>query len=118
MQRALDVEPTSEYIKNAIVNYYESLHRYDECLAAEQKYFNGEPRVSCLLGKGRLDEAQAKIEQALAKEPDNAEGHRMKATLSALRGDFRAAEAEISLLLTTSPASTRWRARVMKQLNG
>ena len=118
MQRALDVEPTSEYIKNAIVNYYESLHRYDECLAAEQKYFNGKPRVSCLLGKGRLDEAQAKIEQALAKEPDNAEGHRMKATLSALRGDFRAAEAEIFLLLTTSPASTRWRARVMKQSNG
>jgi len=118
MQRALDVEPTSEYIKNAIVNYYENLNRYDECLAAEQKYFNGKPRVSCLLGKGRLDEAQAKIEQALAKEPDNAEGHRMKATLSALRGDFRAAEAEIFLLLTTSPASTRWRARVMKQLNG
>jgi len=24
MQRALDVEPTSEYIKNAIVNYYEA----------------------------------------------------------------------------------------------
>ena len=100
MQRALDVDPTSEYVKNATVNSYENLHLYDECLAAEQKYFNGEPRVSCLLGKGRLDEAQARIEQALTKEPDDADAHRLKAIFLALKGDFRAAEAEIPFLLS------------------
>ncbi|MEP6570383.1 MAG: protein kinase [Acidobacteriota bacterium] len=100
LQRALDIDPTSEYVKNAIINSYVNSNRYDEWLAAQQKFFNGKPDAWYLMGKGRLDDVQTLIEQALAKEPDNPSVHRLKAILLALRGDFRAAEAEIPFLLS------------------
>ena len=100
MQRALDIDPTSDNTKRAIVNLYVNVNRYDEGLAAQQKFFNRQPDAWYLLGKGRLDEAQTLLEQALAQEPDNFDGHRLKAILLALRGDFRAAEAEIPFLLS------------------
>jgi serine/threonine protein kinase/TolB-like protein/Flp pilus assembly protein TadD len=104
MQRALDIDPTSDYVKNAIINSDENRHMYDEWLAAKQKFFNGEPDAWYLMGKGHLDEAQAKIEEALVIEPDNPGMHRLKAILLALRGDFRAAEAEIPFLLSKRSA--------------
>lgn len=71
MQRALDIDPTSEYIKNAIINCHVNLNKYDEWLAPGQKFFNGEPDAWYLMGKGRLNEAQTLIEQTLAKESEN-----------------------------------------------
>ncbi|MDQ3256470.1 MAG: protein kinase [Acidobacteriota bacterium] len=100
LQRALDIDPTSENAKRAIVGSYVNANRYDEWLVAQQKFFNRQPDAWYLLGKGRLNEAQTLLEQALAKEPDSLDGHRLKAILLALRGDFRAAEAEIPFLLS------------------
>ena len=99
MQRALEIDPTRQYVRNAVVNSYEYLHLYDECLTAGQEFSEGEPRIPCLLGKGRLDEAQARIEQVLAKDSENPKMHRLKATLLALRKDFRAAEAEMPFII-------------------
>nr|MBA3716206.1 protein kinase [Pyrinomonadaceae bacterium] len=100
LQRALDIDPTSENAKRAIVASYVNANRYDEWLVAQQKFFNRQPDAWYLMGKGRSDEAQTLLEQALAKEPDNLDGHRLKSILLALRGDFRAAEAEIPFLLS------------------
>ncbi len=100
LQRALDIDPTSENAKRAVLNSYVNLNKYDEWLAAQQKFFDGKPNAWYLMGKGRLDEAQTRIEQDLAKEPDNLDALRLKAIFLALKGDFRAAEAEIPFLLS------------------
>ena len=107
LQRALDIDPTSEYVKGEIYGTYYITNKYDEALAADQKFFGGKPNAWYFLGKGRLDEAQKIIEETLAKEPDNPLAHRRKALLLALRGDFRAAEAEIPLMLNNQSRNDR-----------
>jgi serine/threonine protein kinase/TolB-like protein/Flp pilus assembly protein TadD len=114
MERALNIDPTSESVKAGIINSYVNLNKYDEGLAAQQKWPstvsfravepNGKPDAWYLLGKGRLEEAQTQIEETLAKTPEDRNVHRQKAILLALRGDFQTAEAEIpSLLSKRSP---------------
>jgi TolB-like protein/Tfp pilus assembly protein PilF len=114
MEHALNIDPTSESVKAGIINSYVNLNKYDEGLAAQQKWpstvsfravgLNGKPDAWYLLGKRRLQEAQTQIEETLAKTPEDRNVHRLKAILLALRGDFHAAEAEIpSLLSKRSP---------------
>ena len=55
------------------------------------------------MGKGRLDEAQKAIDEWSAKQPDDIELPPTKALLLALKGDFRAAEAEIPIILSKHP---------------
>ena len=102
-QRALDIDPTSEYIKGAIVNDHFILNEYDDWLAANQKFFNGKPDAWYFLGKNRLDDAQTQLEQVLAKEPDSPWARSLKGIFLALKGDFRAAEAEIPFILSKKP---------------
>jgi len=102
-QRALEIDPTSEFIKRAIVNDYFIVNKYDEWLAAKQKFLNGKPDVWYFLGKNRLDEAQTQLEELLTKDPDSPWARSMKGILLALKGDFRAAEGEIPFILSKQP---------------
>lgn len=101
-QRALDIDPTSEHVKNMITAHYILLNKYDEWLAAYQKFHPDKPitHIKYLMGKGRLDEAQKVINEYLAKNPDRPIPPMQKAFLSALKGNFRAAEAEIPAMLS------------------
>ena len=112
LKRALDIDPTSEFVKRQILNMYDLGVKYDEWLSAHQKFFPDEPiEASYFLGKGRLGEAQAAIEEtqkAVEEERanfnyDDAELPQAKAMLFALKGDFRAAEAEIPIILGKHP---------------
>ena len=105
-QRALEVDPTSEHIKRNIRGDYAIVNKYDEWLAAHQKFFNGEPDVWYYIGKGRLDEAESWLKQQLAKNPDGQWLRRQKAILLALKGDFPAAEAEIDFILSKNSVKT------------
>ncbi len=107
LQRAIEIDPTSTYVKNQILGNFFIVNKYDEWLAAAQKFFDGKPDSWYFMGKGRLDEAQKIIEEALAKVPDNPLARRRKATFLALKGDYRAAEAEIPVMLSNEPRFAR-----------
>ncbi len=55
------------------------------------------------MGKGRLDDAQKIIEEDAAKDPAHPALPRVRAMLFALKGDFRAAEALVPLILSKQP---------------
>jgi serine/threonine-protein kinase len=112
LHRALEIDPTSEFAKRQTLNLYEQSVKYDEWLAAHQRFFPDEP-IDALyfLGKGHLDQAQATIEEmqkSVEEKRDNfhfddAELRQDRALLFALKGDFHAAEAEIPIILGKHP---------------
>ncbi|HYW69384.1 MAG TPA: hypothetical protein VE961_00020, partial [Pyrinomonadaceae bacterium] len=105
IQRGLDTDPTSEAAKVMALTVYEIGGKYDEWFAAHQKLLPNAPGiVGYLLGKGRLDEAAKALDTG--RSPDNRPGDlifRQRALLSALQGDFRSAEAQISDILNKHP---------------
>jgi TolB-like protein len=104
LQRAFDIDPTSEYVKGMTLGMYEMGGKYDEWLAAHQKFYPNDPIGAWyFLGKGRLEEAQEAIEERSKKEPDDIELPPKRALLFALKGDFRSAEAEIPSILRRHP---------------
>ena len=98
LQMALEIDPTSEKVKEEIYNSTNLSGRVDEGLAVRQRFFTSDPGLKYYLDKNRLSEAQPLLEQALAKDPDNPEVRLRKALFLALKEDFNAAEAEIPLI--------------------
>jgi tetratricopeptide (TPR) repeat protein len=86
-----------------IIAHYRLVRKYDEMIAAQRK-FNPHANLPIsawyLMAKGRLDEAQKRLDDISTQSPNDPSLSRPKAFLSALKGDFRAAEAEIPLILT------------------
>ncbi len=64
-QRAIEIDPTSEYVKYMIVSHHILVNKYDEWLAATQKFHLDDPTRlwSYFIGKGRLDEAQKALDE-------------------------------------------------------
>ena len=103
LQRAFEIDPTSEYVKWVALLMYGLGGKYDEWLVAHQKFYPNETNGAWyFLGKGRLEEAQKAIEElSVSKEPDDIdEFPPKKAMLFALKGDFRSAEAAIPTILS------------------
>lgn len=105
LQRASEIDPTSEYVKQMTLTMYEMGGKYDEYVAHRELYHDDYREVWYLMGKGRLEEAQNAIE-----EPRRSANRTVdialppkKALLFALKGDFRAAEAEIPVVLSRHP---------------
>jgi serine/threonine-protein kinase len=68
-RRALDIDPTSEFLKEQTLIVRSTGGRDDEWFAAHQKLHPGKPpAVWYLLSKGRLEEAQKRIEEMSATE--------------------------------------------------
>ena len=104
LQRALEIDPTTEFAKGQSLYQYLMTGRYDEWLAAHQTLYPNDPISAWyFLGKGRLEEAQRAIEEFSARKPDHIELPRQQALLFALRGDFRSAEAMIPAILSKHP---------------
>jgi eukaryotic-like serine/threonine-protein kinase len=113
LQRALDIDPTSDFAKGQTVNQPYMVRKYHEALAAAQKSFGAVdpsasyfPNISLLMSEGRFDEAQKAIEEFSAKEPDDPFLPQTRALFFALKGDFRSAEAQIPSVLKTHPVKT------------
>jgi tetratricopeptide (TPR) repeat protein len=105
LERALEIDPTSEFARLQMLAMYEMSGQYEEWLAASRRFQPNQPIDPLyFLGTGRLDEAERAIEAAAARDrfgqflllPD-------KAILAALKGDFRTAEAAIPTLLSRHP---------------
>ena len=100
-QRALDIDPTSEHVKFMIHAHIRLVNKYDEWLAAYQKFNSDAPTpIWYLMGKGRLDEAQKKLDEISVKYSDNPGFKYQQALLAALKGNFRATKAEITFMLS------------------
>ena len=106
-QRALEIDPTSEFIKHQTLILLNMTGKNDEWVAAHQKlYPDSAPKVRYLLVKNRLDEAQKRIEELSAEGIADAFDFLMsKALFSALKGDFAAAKSEIPAILGEHPRS-------------
>jgi DNA-binding winged helix-turn-helix (wHTH) protein/TolB-like protein len=102
-QRTLEIDPTSEFNKMIFGFQLIFARRFDDWLAYREKYFDGKPNVPYLMGKGRVDEAQQQFDQMPSHGWDAETSPGYKAILFALKGDRRAAEAEIPILIGKLP---------------
>ncbi|HUR96618.1 MAG TPA: winged helix-turn-helix domain-containing protein [Pyrinomonadaceae bacterium] len=102
-ERTLEIDPTSEFNKMIFGFQLIFARRYDDWLGYRQKYFDGKPNISYLMGKGRLDEAQQRFDQLPAHGWDAETSPGYGAILMALRGDRPAAEAELRVLIRKLP---------------
>jgi len=99
VQRALEIDPTNSAIQARLVESYELYGKFDEAIEAERRFFSrvGPPRS--LMAKGRLDEAQQLLEEAVKKNSGDLRARSKLALLLALRGKFQEAEAAIPPIL-------------------
>ena len=93
LQRAIEIDPTSENIKANVVEGNELLGKYDEAINAGRKFFNDPGPALALIWANRLTEAETVIAQSLAKEPSNVKMQSARVRLLALQGKFNEAEA-------------------------
>lgn len=135
LQRALEIDPTSESVRQLtiILPLYLAMNP-DEYFAAVHKIA---PDVGLVnpwyyLRKGRFDEAQKALDERLSKDPNNYDLLMQQALFLALKGDFRGAEARVPgslpgfnrmtkvviTRLMTPPASTDLPGTVARLSNG
>ncbi len=103
LQSAFEIDPTSEFAKAMTLLMYEVGEKYDEYAAQRKLSADDYMEIWYFMGKNRLDEAQQAINKFSGENPDNLYLPPKKALLSALKGDFRAAEAEIPAILGRHP---------------
>jgi tetratricopeptide (TPR) repeat protein len=103
LTRAFEIDPTSDALKSMSLLMYEVQSKYDEYASSQNVQRDGSSEVWYFAGKGRLDEAQKAMDEWSAKQPGNPALHPRKALLFAVKGDFRAAEAEIPIILKEHP---------------
>jgi eukaryotic-like serine/threonine-protein kinase len=106
LQRATEIDPTSENIKVNLVEANELLGRYDEAINTEKKFFNDLGPALALIWANRLNDAETDITQSLAKEPSNVRMQSARVRLLALQGKFNEAEALIPAI-TAKAVNTR-----------
>ena len=82
---------------------YEVQSKYDEYAANRNSQQDGRSEVWYFMGTGQLDEAQKAMDEWSAKQPGHPELQPTKALLLAVKGDFRAAEAQIPSVLREHP---------------
>ncbi|HEY6119928.1 MAG TPA: hypothetical protein VIV66_08215, partial [Pyrinomonadaceae bacterium] len=100
LQRALDVDPTSQSLKDLTLILPYLRVRADEWFSVFQKVNpGGRLPPWYLLRKGRLDDAQKAIDERLKRTPNSYDVLMQQALLLALRGDFRGAEARVPAII-------------------
>jgi serine/threonine protein kinase len=104
-ERALEIDPTSDYAKRQLIASYEMSAQWGKRRAAQIRFFPSEPVTAwSLLTVGRLDEARRAVDAGLASDGFNRSTlSKVKALLDALQGDIRSAKAAIPSLLSSHP---------------
>jgi serine/threonine-protein kinase len=99
-ERALEIDPTSEYTKREFMISYVLLNRWDDYLDTKQKYFPNEPILpEYYLAKGDLAKAAPMIEQRLDHLLFDLYKTDGKALLLALQGNKQASEDLVPVIL-------------------
>ena len=104
-ERALEIDPTSDYAKRQLIGSYEMSAQWDKRRAAQLRFFPGEPMDAwALLTVGRLDDARRAVDLRMASDGVSQFALTgVKVLLDALAGDVRSAKAAIPSLLSTHP---------------
>ena len=103
LARAFEIDPTSENLKGTSLLIDEVQSKYDEYAANRSTRRDGRSEAWYFMGKSRFDEAQKAIDEWSAKQPGHPQLRPTKALLFAVKGDFRAAEAEIPIVISEHP---------------
>ncbi len=99
-ERALEIDPTSEYTKREFMISYVLLNRWDDYLEIKQKYFPNEPILpEYYLAKGDIAKAAPLIEKRLDRLLYDIYKTDGKALLLALQGNKKASEDLIPVIL-------------------
>jgi serine/threonine-protein kinase len=101
LQHAMDIDPTSQSLKDLTTILPFLSGDADAWLAARQKLdpTAGRPAPRYFLRKGNLDEAQKAIDERLPRAPDDPVLLMQQALLLALKGDFRSAQERVPGIL-------------------
>jgi TolB-like protein len=104
-ERAVEIDPTSDYAKRQLIGVYEMSAQWDKRRATQLRFFPNEPRDAwTLLTEGRLDDARRAVDLGVASQLSNAFAlARMKAVVDAVQGDHRSAKAAIPSMLSLHP---------------
>jgi tetratricopeptide (TPR) repeat protein len=108
LDRASEIDPTSDFIKGMIITQQWLAGDYDGWLAASHRLYpdsaeRPEDTMWYLVGKRRLDDAEKRIDELQKRNIDNLEIRSYRAILFALKGNFQAAESEIPGILEKAP---------------
>jgi TolB-like protein len=102
--RAIEIDPTSDYAKRQVIGLYEMSAQWDRRDAAQRRFFPNEPMSTwALLTVGRRDDARRALSQEFTAIDRGFAPQRVKAVLDALEGDMRSAKAAIPDLLAGHP---------------
>jgi serine/threonine protein kinase/TolB-like protein len=94
--KALETDPTSQFIQNEYILFLNNYRRYDETAAAVRKYFPDDPMFSdYLLAKGQLDDALKAVNEEIKEFPDNPWGYGIKAMTLEKKGDHAGADTSV-----------------------
>ena len=99
MDRALEIDPTNTFNQGRQIENYELYGRFDEAIEAYHRFFGTPGPPYALIAKGRLDEAQPLVEEAVKKNSGDLRARARLALILALRGKFQKAEAAIPPIL-------------------
>ncbi len=98
-QRALDIDPTNTFAQGRLIESYQLYGKFDEAIDAYRRFFGGSGPDRALIGKGRLDEAQTLVEDAVKKDSGDLVARARLALLFALQGKLQEAGAAIPPIL-------------------
>ena len=104
-ERAVEIDPTSDYAKRQLIGSYEMSAQWDKRRAAQLRFFPNEPMGAWeLLTEGRVDDARRAVDLGVGSNLSNAFAlARMKAVVDAVQGDLRSAKAAIPSMLSRHP---------------
>jgi serine/threonine protein kinase len=104
-ERAVEIDPTSDYAKRQLIGSYEMSAQWDKRRAAHLRFFPNEPMGAWeLLTEGRVDDARRAVDLGVGTNLSNAFAlARMKAVVDAVQGDLRSAKAAIPSMLSRHP---------------
>jgi tetratricopeptide (TPR) repeat protein len=101
--RGLEVDPTSDALRQTKLLMYEVQSRLDDYAADPTVSRDGRMQALYLMAKGRFDEAQKVVDAWAATPSAGASVVSTQALLRAAHGDFRGAEADIPIVLAEHP---------------
>jgi TolB-like protein len=101
--RGLQIDPTSDALKSDVLLLYEVQSKYDEYASDKSLPRSGRLQAWYFMGKGRLRDAQHAIDDWSRSQADDPDLPPTRALLFAMNGDFRAAEAQIPVILRLHP---------------
>jgi eukaryotic-like serine/threonine-protein kinase len=103
LARGAQVDPTSEWLKSSALLLYEVRSQYDEYAADKTLPHDARSEAWYLMAKGRFAEAEKAIDAWPRTQGTIVQVPATEALLFARRGNFRAADAEIPIILSKHP---------------